>query len=316
MLDLYFTIKSMKPRKLKPLVRRAINRTREIIVKTSAVLILTGLVCYYRVPGFLGTDSQAADQLNQSEISAHAWNNYEQSQPHLPLYAHRGLSSNYTENTPEAFAQAFLNGCPQVELDVWLSADGVLVVSHDQNVVRVYGQDKNIGASSSADLNSYRAANGQPLISLQKIFDIFGNSLTYLVEFKGGTEVAEAFEKLMENNPDLIPNVQIQDFELDTLLAVDAKYPNMYKMLLMADTANLDKALQTEALNGVCIDYEKVTPEVIAKVHEAGKKIVCYTVNDEKAAERLWNLGVDAVISDSPATVLAKYNSYVAGAAK
>ena len=50
------------------------------------------------------------------------------------VIAHRGASLAYPENTLEAFEAAVLAGADMIELDARLSADGVAVVSHDQDV--------------------------------------------------------------------------------------------------------------------------------------------------------------------------------------
>ena len=49
----------------------------------------------------------------------------------MKVFAHRGYSGKYPENTMEAFHGAFAAGADGIELDVQLSKDGQLVIIHD-----------------------------------------------------------------------------------------------------------------------------------------------------------------------------------------
>ena len=49
-------------------------------------------------------------------------------------FAHRGARAHAAENTPEAFDLAIKLGATGVESDVWFSADGELVLTHDGTV--------------------------------------------------------------------------------------------------------------------------------------------------------------------------------------
>src|SRR5579859_2748567 len=71
----------------------------------------------------------------------------------MPLViAHRGASADAPENTMPAFELAFQQGADMLELDVQCSADGVLVVFHDETTARWEAQARPIGACSLAEL--------------------------------------------------------------------------------------------------------------------------------------------------------------------
>ena len=54
----------------------------------------------------------------------------------MKIYAHRGFSGQYPENTMEAFLQVLKTPAEGIELDVQLSKDGEVVVIHDETVDR------------------------------------------------------------------------------------------------------------------------------------------------------------------------------------
>ena len=57
----------------------------------------------------------------------------------MKVYAHRGYSGKYPENTMLAFRKAVEVGCDGVEMDVQLSRDGEVVVIHDELLDRTTG---------------------------------------------------------------------------------------------------------------------------------------------------------------------------------
>lgn len=72
------------------------------------------------------------------------------------LVAHRGAGFLAPENTLTAFVTAKEFGCRAVEFDVQLTADGVLVLSHDLELGRVIDGIGFVGELSSADLKLLR----------------------------------------------------------------------------------------------------------------------------------------------------------------
>jgi glycerophosphoryl diester phosphodiesterase len=60
--------------------------------------------------------------------------------PKPPVIAHRGASLYAPENTLPAFQLAILQGADAIELDVKLSADGQVVVIHDQTIDPTTGE--------------------------------------------------------------------------------------------------------------------------------------------------------------------------------
>ena len=62
---------------------------------------------------------------------------------------------DYPENSIPAYAAAIEQGADWIELDVHQTADNIVVISHDANIKRIAGVDKNIWEMTYAELETY-----------------------------------------------------------------------------------------------------------------------------------------------------------------
>ena len=82
------------------------------------------------------------------------------------VIAHRGYSARYPENTLEAYRAAIAAGADLVETDARLTADGIVVASHDPTLARLAGNEAAIAAMSSTELVARAQQGGVALATL------------------------------------------------------------------------------------------------------------------------------------------------------
>ena len=111
----------------------------------------------------------------------------------LYLFGHRGYSALAPENTLSAFTVLLEHKIPGVELDVQLTRDGKVVVTHDENVKRVTGLDALVQDCSAAELRRLDAGawfdesfRGEKIPLLDEVFELLGDGVYYDVELKWG----------------------------------------------------------------------------------------------------------------------------------
>lgn len=106
------------------------------------------------------------------------------------IAAHRGLhSEGVPENSLPAFDAAVSHGYG-IELDVHLSADGGLVVHHDDNIKRLTGEDGKISEMTSAELTGKRLCGTEHTIPrFSEVLDLVGGRVPLIVELKCRAEV-------------------------------------------------------------------------------------------------------------------------------
>ena len=88
---------------------------------------------------------------------------------HPLAIAHRGASAYGPENTEKSFRIAAELCAEMWELDIRLSADGVCVVSHDDNLSRIGGPDLNISETAWATLAGVNLPEGQKVLRLEQV---------------------------------------------------------------------------------------------------------------------------------------------------
>lgn len=232
--------------------------------------------------------------------------------PYPRWVAHRGAGKLAPENTLAAFRLGAQHGYRMFECDVKLSADGVPFLMHDAALERTTngvgtGGDQPWDQLARLDAGSWhsRAYAGEPLPTFENIArwclanGVFLNieiKPTPGVEAKTGEVVANHAARLWAGQP--VPPL-LTSFRPESLQAAQAAQPQLPRGLLL-DTLwegcwDIARRLQCVAI--VC-NHALWDRETVARVHDAGMRCLSYTVNDEWAARRLWDLGTDAIITD------------------
>jgi len=128
--------------------------------------------------------------------------------PRPLVFAHRGLSSLWPENTFVSYAAARKAGIPGIELDVHLTADRKLAVFHDDTTGRLTGEGKDKGprleltdfASLAAmDIGAWKGPEfaGQRMLLLDEVFEEFGRDFYIDIEIKSKTMDDHGLEALL-----------------------------------------------------------------------------------------------------------------------
>lgn len=228
------------------------------------------------------------------------------------VWAHRGASAYAPENTMAAFLLARRLGADGIELDVHLTADGEVVVCHDNDIKRCSDGEGLIEEKTYAELLSYD----------------FGYSAVFGNRFKGERiptlrEVYRAIVpygvivnvELKQTRPEIVKAVLGLEEECGAAGAVIYSsfvhsYLEEIKTLNPAapvaplfgtdpDYVNLGKSLKATALHpafgGVLADSDYVK-----RSHDAGLRVHPYTPNSVDDLVALTEMGVDAVITNYP----------------
>lgn len=228
------------------------------------------------------------------------------------VWAHRGASGYKPENTMEAFELAIQQEADGIELDVHTSADGELIVMHDETVDRVtdgsgqiskmtLAQLKKLKVSTPAEPNGiYRVPTLKEVLDLMRKTDMKVNiELKNSIVFYDGME-----EKILK----LVKELRMEDqmiyssfnhFSLLKLKELDAQVETG---ILYSDgwvgQAEYAKKLGVDALHPAV--YHLQYPGFVEEAGKAGLKMHVWTADEPEHIQMVLDAGADAVITDYP----------------
>lgn len=236
-----------------------------------------------------------------------------QTWPYPRWIAHRGAGKSAPENTMAAFKLGQDHGFSMFECDVKLSRDGVPFLLHDATLERTtngrgVAGEKNWDDLSMLDAGIWhsQAFHGEPLLKLQDLCAwLMQHRLLVNLEIKPtpgeetrtGQVVAQSVQSWW--NP-AHPWPLLSSFDVPALRAVQMQAPHIPRALLLDQWREdwLQEALQLNCV-AVVPRHTLLTAENIAQAHEAGLKVLTYTVNDPSRAQALWAMGLDGLITDA-----------------
>ncbi len=232
--------------------------------------------------------------------------------PYPRWVAHRGAGKLAPENTLAAFRLGAAHGYRMFECDVKLSSDDVPFLLHDSTLARTSNGHGTAGEQpwstlARLDAGSWhsRAFAGEPLPTLENMARFcLRNGYFLNIEIKPtpGTEqhtgevVARHAARLWQHAA--VPPL-LTSFQPDALRGAQAGAPELPRGLLLDQlwTGWLETALALGCVAVVC-DQALWDTSSVTQAQSAGFRCLGYTINDEWAAQRLIDLGVQGIITD------------------
>lgn len=251
----------------------------------------------------------------------------------IEVHGHRGARAVRPENTLPAFEYAIAQGVDVLELDLGVTKDGVVVVSHDsilrapvcagpapQAVIHDSTLKQlrqwDCGGTRNPAFPKQQPVAGTRIPTLDEVFALGSKGkFRFNIETKidpakpeltppPAQFVAKVLEVIRRNHME--SRVILQSFDFRTLHEMHKLAPEIALSALYSGQPKDFAAIANEA--GATIispEYHLVTPEQVKAAHAANLKVVPWTANAPADWERLKAAGVDAIISDDPAALIA-----------
>ena len=218
------------------------------------------------------------------------------------VYAHRGASREFPENTMAAFRRAVELGVPGIELDVHLSADGVPVVLHDETVDRTTGETGPVASWTADQLAAMDAGGGEGIPTLREVIDLVVGRTMLNIEVKAAA-AADAVLALVEQSPNL--NWAISSFDWDVLRHARGVDPDasLWPLAIGATEEAIALAREIGATQLNLLD-QAMDADIVRFLLDLGIESWIWTVNDPERARTLVDWGVTGICTDDPAAML------------
>ncbi|PTT05589.1 glycerophosphodiester phosphodiesterase, partial [Flavobacterium sp. HMWF030] len=191
-----------------------------------------------------------------------------------------------------------------IELDVHLSADGYLVVIHDETIDRTTNGKGLVNDFTLAELKSFLIDEKYQIPTLKEVFDLVDKKCLINIELKGlGTSskvVSLIEEYISEKNWDYNHFI-ISSFDWNMLDETSNLNPNIPIGVLTEE--NLDTALAfAEKIKAKAIhpDFNLLNVNNVREIQEKGFLVLTWTVNDKEDIQKVKSYNVDGIISDNP----------------
>ncbi|MCF0145356.1 MAG: glycerophosphoryl diester phosphodiesterase membrane domain-containing protein [Eubacterium sp.] len=225
------------------------------------------------------------------------------------IIAHRGDSYRAPENSMPAFVLAAEEEADLVELDVHQTKDGVIIVSHDDDLTRVSGQsvfvhDLTYEEVSQLETGSWFSEEyrGLHLSTLDEVLKFFYDypDIELIIEIKPSEfdhDIEQAVMDVITEN-DMKERSTIISLNYDTIANVkklDPTFNTAYCMVIASgDLTTIDNT------DDYSIEQGNITAEMVNKIHQADRRIFSWTSNTEETVQALVDLGVDGITTDNP----------------
>jgi glycerophosphoryl diester phosphodiesterase len=233
--------------------------------------------------------------------------------PRPTIFAHRGASAHAPENTISAFKLAAHLNADAIELDAKLSADGHVVVIHDQTVDRTTPSSGQVGDLSLSELRTLDAGShfditykNETIPTLDEVFGSCGGEIYINVEL---TNYASIKDDLPDKVAQLVKkhkleeNILISSFNPVALRRVNRLLPEVPIGFLSLPGR---KGMWARSrLGRFFVPYQALHPELgdastsmVKRVHQLGQRVHVYTVNRAQDLRCLFELDVDGIFTD------------------
>jgi len=230
------------------------------------------------------------------------------------VIGHRGAAGHAPENTLASLEMAAALGVRWVEFDTKLSADGAVVLFHDDELERTTDGFGPMAAATLADLRALDAGlwfgegfRGEGIPTLGEAMarlSVLGLGANVEIKSSPGREKETAravAEALSADWPAGLPRPLVSSFDIETLAAVRDTAPELARSLLVFEIpGNWQARLENLGCTALHGQAKHLKAAKVAAVRANGYALRAFTVNSQAEAERLFAWGVDAVISDYP----------------
>lgn len=239
----------------------------------------------------------------------------------VEVIAHRGFILNAVENSLESLEEAVNKGADYIETDIILTKDNQFVVSHDNNLKRLTGLDKNVREMTSNEvvgLSIYQNGYQSQLVSLDDFINKAKSLNTKLL-----IEI-----KLYGNEPENLHQLLITQLEKHKVL-YDYKLMSL-NLDVMKKIENADHKIETgyvlpllfgsfidEDLDFYLVEDFSYNFYFANKSRLADKEIYVWTINDRDRIENYLQTTIDGIITDKLEEVndikkdLSEHTSYL-----
>jgi glycerophosphoryl diester phosphodiesterase len=241
------------------------------------------------------------------------------------VIAHRGLATDHQENTLPAFQAALDAGADIIEIDVHLSKDGQVVISHDSSLKRLTGRDGHVRDFSADQLRDLDLGSGIGFSTLSEAFDTFPTT-RFNIDLKTPEVVPAFVDTVIQHRA--THRVLAASFNEKTRsqavaglagVATSASQRHFLPALLCSGLgrgrclANIFREIDAVQAPLWVRGIPVATPRFIRQLVDLGKQVHVWTINDPEQMVALYRRGVTGIVTDRTDLAVQVRSEFLAG---
>lgn len=241
----------------------------------------------------------------------------EEQNDHVKIIAHRGAAGYAPENTFAAFDKAIELNADYIELDVQMSQDSELIVFHDASLKRITNEIEPLKQMDLSSLKKLDAGKwyhenyqNEQIPTLNEVLNRYQHKVGLLIELKD----PENYPGIEKRLATLLKNKKLPGFKNDAIIVQSFNYQSIKRFSKLAPSIPTGllmnfhpSELTDEKLKYFSAFINYINPpafwidqKLVQKIHQAGMKVFCWTVNDKHLFSQIKKMNVDGIITDFP----------------
>jgi len=230
----------------------------------------------------------------------------------IGIHAHRGVWTHSPENTLAAARDAIAAGADHMETDVQLSKDDVIVVVHDSDFSRLGGVAKKVWDLTYDEIRAIPLGGSREVTpTLDALLGEAKGRIKLNIELKYyGDHQPGLARKVVEavRRQGMLDRVVIQSLEYEPLLEVRQLAPEVPVGYLLSFNAREPSRLD---VNFLSVEQNRLDRKFLLNARRSGQQVYAWTVNSSEDMQRLFDLGIDGLITDQSALARKTLEEYL-----
>ena len=217
---------------------------------------------------------------------------------------HRGAKGYEPENTLISFQKALDMQVDGIEIDVHLSADGEIIVIHDETIDRTTNGKGFVNALSLRELNVFRINGKHQIPTLKDVFELVNKDCFINIEIKS-YEATEKVVALIEKY------VAKKDWKYDRFLVSSFDWNALQQVAFLNDKIHVGVLTETDLdlalafakfiqAKSIHPHFHLLTKANTAQIQVKGFDVFPWTINELEDIQKIKTFNVNGIITDFP----------------
>ncbi len=224
----------------------------------------------------------------------------------VDITGHRGSKVRAPENTLSALQIAIDEGADYAEIDVQTTADGVVVLLHDEDLMRVASinrrlRDMNYDELKNIDVGSWFAPefSSERIPTLQEAMDLALGRIKLNIELKYTWPDPTLTQKVANiiRQKKFVDDCVVSSLNFEAVTEIKETFPELTAGFIVFAVAGDLARMEADFLS---INAARATPRLVRQLHGRGRAVHVWTVNDFNNFISMIEMGVDNIITDEP----------------